>query len=509
MDDRSALVFFDALRGLSSADAAGQRFEQLLAGADMPPPAQFFEGLYRGLVDFALEALAIPASTGGAAWEWRPLYALHREINPGYFTPADLAACLGACPPLAAGPREVLLGVLNGYFVLRREGFPAGYPARLVSAEDTARWCAIFPAAQAWAATDVLRRAGLYPLASAGGWRALTRFAQGRFAPEAGCNGLYRWHAACRAVAETPAGAAPAAAAPSAEYHRLDFLAAVFAGEFAAWGLPGVCTPLPQCVGCPLRARCRWHAAPTEEHYTPAAVLAHLAQQQLASPAPTWPQAAAETPGERSSAGPAEPARLSTAQLLDAALCGAQDGAPIFGAQPDLPALRALAALSPRELQERLGLNATRHAQLAALFELARRYADERLAPGARIRSAQDVYKHFHLRLRDLRQEQFLVLLLDLNRRVLGEVLVTQGLLDKSLVHPREVFSEAVRVRAAAVILVHNHPSGNTDASQQDFEVTRVLIEAGRKLGIKVVDHVIVAERGYTSFAEKQLLLFT
>ena len=486
MDESSSRPFFDALRGLSDAAAAGLRFDQVLHGSDMPPPAQFFEGLYRALLDFALGAMAIPVSAGGASWEWRLLYGLHREISPAYFTPADIAARLADCPPLPDGPRKALLGLLGGFFTLRREGFPADYPARLVSAEDTARWCAIFPAAQAWAATDVLRRVGLYPLASAGGWRALTRFALGRFAPEGGSNGLYRWHTACRAAAATPS--AGAAADPTAAAHRLDFLAAVFAGEFAAWGFPGVCTPLPRCPECPLRARCRWHAAPAEEHYTPAAVLAHLAQRHVAHDAAQ---------------------RLSTAQLLDAALNDGPDGAPTFSALPDLPALRALAALSPRDAQARLGLDATRHAQLAALFELARRFADERLEPGMRFRSAEDVYRHFHLRLRDLRQEQFLVLLLDLNRRLLGEVLVTQGLLDKSLVHPREVFSEAVRLRAASVILVHNHPSGNADASQQDLEVTRVLMDAGQRLGIKIIDHVIVAERGYTSFAEKQLLLFT
>ena len=95
-----------------------------------------------------------------------------------------------------------------------------------------------------------------------------------------------------------------------------------------------------------------------------------------------------------------------------------------------------------------------------------------------------------------------MVLMLDGRHRVMREAQVSQGTLNASLVHPREVFRSAVRESAAALVLVHNHPSGDPTPSGEDFEVTRRLVEAGELLGIRVMDHVVVAERGFYSFRE-------
>jgi DNA repair protein RadC len=95
--------------------------------------------------------------------------------------------------------------------------------------------------------------------------------------------------------------------------------------------------------------------------------------------------------------------------------------------------------------------------------------------------------------LRDLSQEEFHALLLNTQHTVIREVLVTRGILDASLIHPREVFRPAVLAGAAAVILVHNHPSGDPTPSAEDRAVTRQLVEAGRVVGIPVLDHVVVA----------------
>jgi DNA repair protein RadC len=112
------------------------------------------------------------------------------------------------------------------------------------------------------------------------------------------------------------------------------------------------------------------------------------------------------------------------------------------------------------------------------------------------------VHRHFHARLRDTPHERFLVLLLDGRHRVLREVTASQGTLTASLVHPREVFRLALREAAAAVILVHNHPSGDPTPSREDREVTERLVHVGEILGVPVLDHVIVAERGYVSLRE-------
>jgi DNA repair protein RadC len=140
------------------------------------------------------------------------------------------------------------------------------------------------------------------------------------------------------------------------------------------------------------------------------------------------------------------------------------------------------------------------------LFELARRFGEERLMPGVTFRGAEDVFRHFRMRLRDAKQEQFFLLLLDSRRRFPGEVAVSQGTMERALVHPRDVFSAAVRERAGAVVIVHNHPSGDPTPSPEDINVTKRLLEAGAVIGVPLLDHVILGEGRYTSFAEKDLL---
>jgi DNA repair protein RadC len=101
--------------------------------------------------------------------------------------------------------------------------------------------------------------------------------------------------------------------------------------------------------------------------------------------------------------------------------------------------------------------------------------------------------------LRDLRQEEFHALLLNTQHRVIRDVLVTRGILDASLIHPREVFRSAIVESAAGIILVHNHPSGDPTPSREDQAVTRQLGEAGKAIGIPVLDHVVVGGNRFVS----------
>lgn len=148
------------------------------------------------------------------------------------------------------------------------------------------------------------------------------------------------------------------------------------------------------------------------------------------------------------------------------------------------------------------GLGPAKAACLLAAAEVGRRLASRRLRPGDVIRTPADVHRHFHQRLRGARREHFMVLLLDGRHRVMSESQVSQGTLTASLVHPREVFRAAVQCAAAAIVLVHNHPSGDPTPSREDHEVTRRLVAAGDVVGIRVVDHVVVADGGYHSFQE-------
>ena len=168
--------------------------------------------------------------------------------------------------------------------------------------------------------------------------------------------------------------------------------------------------------------------------------------------------------------------------------------------------LRKLAARPPAEVALLGGIGRAKAARLAAALELGRRVAVEADPPPDRIRGPADVQRLCGPRLRDLLVEEFHVLALGSQSQVLADLCITRGILNSSLVHPREVFRAAIAEAAAGIIVVHNHPSGDPTPSADDRAVTRQLVDAGRLLDLPVYDHVIVAGSRYTSFAEAGLL---
>jgi DNA repair protein RadC len=202
----------------------------------------------------------------------------------------------------------------------------------------------------------------------------------------------------------------------------------------------------------------------------------------------------------------AGPEALSDRELLALLLCTGTSGRSAEGLADDLLAAGGLAALatsSEGELQGRPGIGPAKAATLLAALELGRRLAARRLQEGDRFSGPEDVARHFFPRLRDAPCEQFHAVLLDGRHRVKRVVLVSQGTLTASLVHPREVFRPALREAAAALVVVHNHPSGDPTPSQEDRQVTERLQRAGELLGIPLLDHVVVAEQGFVSLREK------
>lgn len=148
------------------------------------------------------------------------------------------------------------------------------------------------------------------------------------------------------------------------------------------------------------------------------------------------------------------------------------------------------------------GLGAARAMAIHAALELGRRMSAETPGEARPLRAPRDVWRAFAPSLEDLPVEEFHVAVLDAQHRLARDVPVTRGILNSSLVHPREVFREAIAERAAAIILVHNHPSGDPTPSADDRSVTEQLVAAGRLLDIPVHDHVIVGRGRYLSFAE-------
>lgn len=168
--------------------------------------------------------------------------------------------------------------------------------------------------------------------------------------------------------------------------------------------------------------------------------------------------------------------------------------------------LRRLASLAPARLEAVPGVGEAVTARVCAALELGRRMAREGPLERNRIGGPRDVHDRCAPTMRDLEWEEFRVLLLNTQHAVIRERTVTKGVLDGALIHPREVFREAIAESAAAIVLVHNHPSGDPTPSAEDRAVTRQLAEAGRVVGIPVLDHVVIGDGRYISLAEAGIL---
>jgi DNA repair protein RadC len=202
---------------------------------------------------------------------------------------------------------------------------------------------------------------------------------------------------------------------------------------------------------------------------------------------------------------------LSDAELL-ALIIGSGDAATSRSAVDigrellvEFKALRSVAGASCSELQRVKGVGPAKATCLKAAFELAARVREQErpLESFVRFTSATQVFEHLNYEFRDRRKEYFMALLLDGKNRIMKRVQISEGSLNQSIVHPREVFNVAVRESAAAMILLHNHPTGDPTPSAEDLEVTRRLREAGDLMGIKVLDHIIIGEGAFYSFAEQ------
>ncbi len=161
--------------------------------------------------------------------------------------------------------------------------------------------------------------------------------------------------------------------------------------------------------------------------------------------------------------------------------------------------LAQLARKSHAELRCLGALTSLEAHRIHAAFALGRRVELDRRTPCPNLRRAKDVFAHLAPRLRGLQREVFVALLLDVQNRLQGETLVSIGTLTSSLVHPREVFRGAIFQGAAAVIVAHNHPSGDPNPSSADREVTRRLIRAGQLIGIPLLDHVVIGQARFVS----------
>lgn len=172
--------------------------------------------------------------------------------------------------------------------------------------------------------------------------------------------------------------------------------------------------------------------------------------------------------------------------------------------------LNKLENLGFQELKRECGNDKVAALKILSLIEISKRY--NTLKKGGYnkkpITSAKDVYHILSDKVSNYKKEVLFAVLLNTNREVITVKKISIGILNSTLVHPREVFQEAIKESADSVILVHNHPRGNSTPSQPDIEVTKILIESGKLLFIPVLDHIIIGKYDYYSFAEKGKLPF-
>lgn len=168
--------------------------------------------------------------------------------------------------------------------------------------------------------------------------------------------------------------------------------------------------------------------------------------------------------------------------------------------------LRGLTDANLNELMEIEGIGPAKAVQLLAGVELGRRIS--RMLPALRttIRMPSDVADYLMDEMRFLTQEHFVCLYLNMKNQIIQKKCIFVGSLNKSVVHPREIFKEAIRCSAASFICVHNHPSGDPTPSREDLEVTERLIEASHLMGIELLDHVVIGDKRYFSMKEKGLI---
>ena len=184
-------------------------------------------------------------------------------------------------------------------------------------------------------------------------------------------------------------------------------------------------------------------------------------------------------------------------------LSAVQLGQALLQAYESLPALSRRAR---KELMRVVGIGPAKAVKLLAAFEIGRRVESQQGGPRTQVATPGDVAAVYGPLLRDRNQEVFKVVTLNTANVITGDYTVSEGGLAASIVEPRAVFRRAVLDNAAAVICLHNHPSGNLEPSREDIRITRRLVEAGRLMGVPVHDHVIIAGGNFTSLAERGII---
>lgn len=168
--------------------------------------------------------------------------------------------------------------------------------------------------------------------------------------------------------------------------------------------------------------------------------------------------------------------------------------------------LSAVLDASLEELQEIKGIGPYNAFGIKLVQQMAERYAKEKIGKKIHLVTPEKIVNYLRAKLGHRKREHLLALYLNASNQLLKTKIISVGTLNENLIHPRELFAPALKIHAAQVIIAHNHPSGNYLPSQEDIKVTKMLLKAGKILGIKLTDHFIISRSGYTSFRQHGLL---
>jgi DNA repair protein RadC len=218
-----------------------------------------------------------------------------------------------------------------------------------------------------------------------------------------------------------------------------------------------------------------------------------------------WPED--ERPRERLIAH--GPASLSDAQLLAIIIKNGKTGRTALDLALELLVkfgnLTGIEQAGINEICEVPGIGKAKAAEIKAAIEIGRRYQKPIIA-GASFCSSHDVAAYYQPRMKGLKKEIFQCVVLDTKNKIIKDEEISVGSLSASLVHPRETFKAAIRESAAAVIFIHNHPSGDLKPSKEDILLTRRLVQAGEVIGIQVLDHIIIGDGDHFSFRDNGMI---
>jgi DNA repair protein RadC len=277
----------------------------------------------------------------------------------------------------------------------------------------------------------------------------------------------------------------------------LDRMFGLYTGAIAESGrLSPICVKRPRCHLCVVNNYCAWRRFQSRE------------EAERPSGGKIKQMAESERPRERLAEKGA--ASLSETELLAILLrTGSGELSALDLASLLLKRFKTLGRIDQSSLAEMCevrGVGPAKAIEIKAALELGRRLESKPDNDDKPLSTPEEIYQRFRLRLANLNHEEFYIVLVNTKLRVIREALVSQGTLQGSLAHPREVFKEAIRESAYAMVLVHNHPSGDPEPSSNDIELTKRLVEAGKILGVRILDHVIIGRHDFCSFSRSEIM---